>query len=329
MLLLLLGVMCTACGKKEESVPETTEAPAAWTTTKSDNEVMSVDTDRSLEIDGVKILGKSGSYVGFSDAQSKDWKAPETALREGWVLQGGDRIAHGPEKLTAFVRNCEEGIPGRIRIQRHFFGSESTEETVFLTDVFFDGEQYYTASLDDGGVIWTKQAYARFVIREKTDAKNGLLITHYVLTDGSDPVYDEQGIPVEDENTFWVTSEYTYPLETLVTMFVGDHDYLNFDGKYTGFSEDAPTNVFAFYASAHEKKPCRVRVVQDGIKTDLIFDGRRYYVAREDSSVVRVFGHSCLFETQYGTYLTLSATNGLTFETYREDVTSYTVYIAP
>ena len=325
-LLLLALLLLAGCARKEEA-PETTATTEQ--TTEREAEVVSVETDRSVEIGGELLVGPSGSYVGFAAAEKKEWKSPETALKEGWVIQGGDCIDYGAEEITAFVRSCEAGEQGKLRIQRHFFGSENAEETVVLIDVFFDGSHYYTAMLDDVGVIWTKQPYERFVIEEVRDSSKDLLTTYYVLTDGSDPVYDENGVVQEDEHTSWVTAEYTYPLETLVTIFVGDHDYLNLDGTYNGFEEEAPSNAIAFYEQAHEKKACRLRLEWKGVKTDLIFDGRRYYLIREGSDVIRVFGHSCLMETEYGTHLALSATDGLTFGLYREDVTSYTVYIAP
>ncbi len=328
--LAVLALLCMAaagCGGRKEEGGETTKPEV--TTTRDESGVVSVDTDRSLVINGETVIGQSGSYVGFRDAEKKDWTAPDTAIREGWVLQGGERIAYGAEEITVFVRSCEAGMPGKLRIQRHYFGSESREAMVSLVDVIYDGEAYYTASMDEEGVLWERRTYARFVIDEVRDAENDLLTTYYLLTDGSDPVYDENGVPEESETTVWLTADYTYPVGTMVSILVGDHDYLDFDGSYNGFSEEAPTNVIGFYEQAHEKKDCRVRLDWKGVKTDLLYDGNRYYLVREDSGVIRTFLHSCLLETQYGTHFALSATDGLTYEMYREDVTSYVVYIAP
>ena len=323
-LLLFTCLIVAACGKQEkkEEHPETTTE-----ITTKEYELVSVNTDDSIWLGGQMFIGKTGSYLGFRDVEMEDWKSPKRAIDEGWVLQGGDRIHFGAEKISAFLSDCEAGIPGLLRIQRHFFGMEDTEEQVYLEDIFFDGSQYYYASLSDGGVNWEGTPYAAFQKQEVMNTDNALLITYFVLNDGSALSFNDMGELNMESDYIWVTSEYHYPVDTIASIYVNGKDYMTFDGDYTGFSSEMASDLADFYEKAHAKKDALVRVNEDGIRRDILFDGNKYYLVREDSGVIRTYLHSILLESESATYLILSASDGLTWDLYTEDPSNYEIYI--
>ena len=325
-MVLALGLLVCGCGakKQKEQPEETSKEPVVETTQKNAEE----NGEEGFSLDGEILIGRSGSYVGFRSVENKDWTSPAFALDHDWVVQGGDRIDYGFEKVRAFYNNSKAGIPGMLRIQRHFFGAEDREESVYLLDVVFDGGKYYYACLCEDGLIWDEKSYEAFQILEVRETGQDLLITYFVLNDGSKVTFDDNGEPMSEGEYVWVTADYVYPAGSYATIYVNQKNYLDMDGRYVGFDEAADTDMTLFYERAHAKKPSRLRLEEDGVKTDVIFDGNKYYLFFEGSDMPRVFLHSLLLESPAGTYLTLSSSDGLAWDLYAEDVSNYTVYLA-